>query len=258
MKIAAIIPARMESSRYPGKALVEFDSIPMVEHVRRRALLCKEFSQVVVATCNEEIYSAIKKFDGDVVMTAPTHAMASDRVAEAAEKLDCTHIINVQGDEILVLPEDLTRMALAIKANPGELFWNALAEIESKEELSDTSIVKCAVSVSGRIMYCSRDFSSLGLKNEFQPIKKILGILGYSREGLVRFGELKRTPLETTQSIDQSRVLEHDLVLNAVDFSRGYPGINEPREAELVREILKSNDRQRQVLNQIIGRVSGE
>ena len=96
-RVAAIIPARMASSRFPGKPLLEVRGLPMVEHVRRRALLCKEFSEVVVATCDREIAVAVERHGGVVVMTSSAHKAASDRVAEAMEGLQCTHVVNVQG-----------------------------------------------------------------------------------------------------------------------------------------------------------------
>ena len=101
-------------------------------------------------------------------------------------------------------------------------------------------------------MYCSRDFSSLNLNGSFEPVRKILGILGYRKDALLNYSGLRRTPLETIQSIDQSRIIENDLELCSVTFSAGYPGINEPREAEIVKEILKTNSRQKEVLKRVL------
>jgi CMP-2-keto-3-deoxyoctulosonic acid synthetase len=102
-------------------------------------------------------------------------------------------------------------------------------------------------------MYCARDFSSLqNINSSFAPVRKILGILGYSKEALLNYSGLHRTPLETSQSIDQSRILENDLDLISVQFSGGYPGINELREAEIVKKILKTDDKQKKVLNKIL------
>ena len=252
-RIAAIIPARMASSRFPGKPLLKISGLPMVEHVRRRALLCKAFSTVVVATCDREIASVVEGYGGKVVMTATAHQAASDRVAEAMRSLDCSHVINVQGDEILVLPSDLSRMVDAIQTEPMESAWNALARIDDPEELKDRAIVKCLVSCSGRVLVCGRDFSSLPLNETgFEPVRIILGILGYSRSFLGKFLGLERTPLEVAEAIDQSRVIEHDIVLRGVEFSKGYPGINEPREVPLVNKYLAEDPAQKGVLEQIL------
>ena len=250
VRVAAVIPARMASSRFPGKPLLRLAGLPMIEHVRRRALLCRGFSVVVVATCDEAIAEAVRGYGGYCVMTSPAHSAATDRVAEAAQQLDCTHVVNVQGDEILVVPSDLERMVRAIEAEPGVPAWNAVAPIERPEELGDRSIVKAAVSVSGRILYCAREFAARGAE-AVGGLRKILGILGYRRDFLERYGRMSRTPLETAESIDQSRIIEHDVPLHGVEFSKGYPGINEPRDVPVVERYLEEDPVQQAVFQEI-------
>ena len=92
IKIAAVIPARMGSSRYPGKPLLEIEGLSMIEHVRRRTLLCDSLDNVVVATCDKEIFDEVSKYGGNVVMTSDDHIMATDRVSEASKNLNCSHI----------------------------------------------------------------------------------------------------------------------------------------------------------------------
>lgn len=259
VRVAAVIPARMASSRFPGKPLLEVEGLPMVEHVRRRALLCRKFSDVVVATCDAQIAEVVRGYGGVCLMTSPVHPAATDRVSEAAKQLDCTHVINVQGDEILVLPCDLEKMVCAMQAAPDVPAWNAVARIEQPEELSDRSVVKCAMSGSGRILFCSRDFSKVPLSADggFQPIRKVLGILGYRRDFLARYSTLARTPLEVAESIDQSRIVEHDVALHGVEFKRGYPGINEPREVAVVRDYLNEDPMQQAILQELLAPVAG-
>ncbi len=252
-RIAAILPARMGSSRFPGKPLLDFRGLPMIEHVRRRVIQAGVFTDVVVATCDEVIADAVNNYGGQVIMTAATHEAATDRVAEAMGRLDCSHVVNVQGDEILILPEDLRSLAGAIMEHPEIEAWNAIAPIESAEELEDRSIVKCVVSSSNRVLFCARDFSRLALRTAgFAPVYRILGILAFSCGFLARYSTLSRTPVETAESIDQSRIVEHDIDLRGVLFSRGYPGINEPREVALVEEFLRDDPRQRQVVEAIL------
>jgi 3-deoxy-manno-octulosonate cytidylyltransferase (CMP-KDO synthetase) len=189
----------------------------------------------VVATCDDVIASTIAKYGGHAMQTAKTHVAATERVAEAAQKIKCTHVVNLQGDEILVLPEDLRKLVEAMTANPAVRAWNAIAPVETAEELKDRSIVKCVVSRSNRIMFCTRDFTALPFSHDgFEPAQKILGILGFEQTFLKNYPVLTRTPLEMYESIDQSRIIEHDIDLYGVRFTRGYPGINEPREVPLV------------------------
>ncbi len=256
VRVVAIIPARMASSRLPGKPLLEIHGLLMVEHVRRRALLCRRFAEVVVATCDQAIARAIEGFGGRVIMTAPNHPAATDRVAEAMQHLDCTHVVNVQGDEMLVLPSDLARFVAAAALTPEVPAWNAVACLEEAGESSDPSIVKCAVSGSGRVLFCSRDFSWLNVNagTRFAPLRRIVGILGYRRDFLARYGQLTRTPLERAEAIDQSRILEHDVELRTVEFARGYPGINEPREVALVTRILEEDPAQQAIVQELLER----
>ena len=252
IKVAAIIPARMASSRLLGKPLIEFEGIPMIEHVRRRVFLCESFSEVIVATCDAIIQETVEAFGGRVVMTSNEHIMASDRVAEVAMNLDCTHVINVQGDEILVMPDDLSSMISSILVAPEVQYWNAIAPIENREELVETSIVKCIISNTGRILYCARNFAHLNLNKTFEPVRKILGILGYSRESLLAFSQLSRTLLEISQSIDQLRIIEHEIPLLGVPFKKGYSGINDSREEQIVRQTLQEDSAQRSILGKIL------
>ena len=154
-------------------------------------------------------------------------------------------------DEILVMPDDLSNMVESIHAHPDGQYWNAIARIEKPEELADTAIVKCVVSNAGKILYCARNFTHLNLNNTFEPVRKILGVLGYTLESLFAFSRLNRTPLETTQSIDQSRIIEHEIPLLAVPFEKGYPGINDSREEQMVRKILQTDPMQRSILKGI-------
>lgn len=253
VKIAAIIPARMASTRFPGKPLLEVRGLPMIEHVRRRAQLCGRFSEVAVATCDEQIAAVVRKAGGRVIMTSAEHPAATDRVAEAAKQLDCTHVMNIQGDEILVLPEDLDKMAAAMEVRPEIEYWNGTARIEDKTELGNRSIVKCLVSRSERILCCAREFPHAApLEAQgFEPVRAVLGILGYRKEALQRYIRLERTPLEIAEAVDQSRIIEHDLLLQGVLFRRGYIGINRPEEVALVQETMDQDPSQQTVLRNL-------
>lgn len=255
LRIAAIIPARMASSRLPGKPLLTLQGLPMIEHVRRRALLCQEFAEVVVATCDREIAEAVARYGGRAIMTSPAHPGATDRVAEAMQQLECTHAVNLQGDEILVLPSDLDRLVDAMRADPIIPAWNALARIEHAGELSDRAAVKCVISISGRVLVCARDFSQAGLtvESRFEPVRRILGVMGFRRDFLERYGKMARTGLELAEAIDQSRIIEHDVVLQGMEFSRGYPGLNERREIEIIERYLTTDPAQQTVLEAIVG-----
>jgi 3-deoxy-manno-octulosonate cytidylyltransferase (CMP-KDO synthetase) len=250
-RLVAVIPARMASSRLPGKPLRDVCGLPMVEHVRRRALLSGAFDEVVVATCDTMIAEVVQASGGHVVMTSESHASATDRVVEAAEAFDSTHIVNLQGDELLVRPGDLVHVAQAVRAEPEAPAWNAVAPIENVGELRDLSIVKLMVSTSGRVLFGLRQcawFDALG--PSFEPVRKSIGVMAYTRACLAQYARLPRTPLETADGIDQLRWLEHDMGLASVLLERGYPSINELRDVDAVTRILLDNPEQRMILEQ--------
>lgn len=226
----------------------------MVEHVRRRAELAGVFSEVWVATCDEEIARVVQRCGGRAVMTLPNHEAATDRVREAARSLSCSHVVNVQGDEVLVLPKDLQALVGAIRQHPEIPAWNAVGPIEDAGTLKDRSVVKCVLSVTGRVLFCARDCSSLfRLENGTGgPIRSLLGILAYRLDYLDRYAELSRTPMEKAESIDQSRIIEHDGILQSVPFTAGYPGINHPSEAAQAERILAFDPLQQEVLKQVL------
>ena len=135
MKITAVIPAHLASIRFPRKILFPFYELPMIEHVRRRALLSQAIDKIYVATCDKEIVDVVKGHGGDVIMTDNSHPNGTSRVAEAISKIDCTHVILLQGDEPLLLPRHVDAMANAILGNPEGDAWNATGPVESPDEL---------------------------------------------------------------------------------------------------------------------------
>lgn len=248
MNIVAVIPAHMASIRFPGKILFPLLGLPMIEHVRRRALLSKSVSEVIVATCDEEIASVVHKHNGKVIMTANTHRNGTSRVAEAVEKIDCTHILLLQGDEPLVLPRHIDSVTAAIRLNCGESAWNATGTINSNDELNRKSFVKCAISQSGRIMYCFRQPpATSGLESQLIYTRKILGIIAYRKEFLLNLVNRPPTPIETTEYIEQMRIIENDHYLQSVEVEPSLPSINEPDEVRIAIEELEKDAEQQSI-----------
>lgn len=252
MKIAAIIPARLKSSRFPNKILLPIHDLPMIEHVRRRALMCSALSEVVVATCDEEIADVVRANDGRVIMTADSHINGTTRIAEAATQVDCTHVLLLQGDEPLLLPRHVEALAQAIIAEPEVGTWNLIGALESEDELDRHSFVKCAIAAPHEILYCFRrspNFSDFATQKTF--VRKMLGIIAYRKDFLLRLTELPASPIERAESIEQMRILENGFGLSYVEVSPALPSINEPGELQEVLDCL-SVDREQQVLLKVI------
>ena len=156
LKIAAVIPARMASSRFPGKPLQPILGLAMVEHVRRRVQMCDFLSDVIVATCDIKIMETVTRFGGKTIMTSDKHEGCIDRVAEAAETLDADIIINVQGDMPFVRPEALNDLIKPF-ADRHVLVTDLMSPVKSEAEFQSPNVVKVIVNNKNDALYYSRE-----------------------------------------------------------------------------------------------------
>jgi 3-deoxy-manno-octulosonate cytidylyltransferase (CMP-KDO synthetase) len=253
MKIVAVIPAHMASVRFPGKILFPFYGLPMIEHVRRRALMSTYLSDVVVATCDDSIASTIRGFGGEVVLTDNTHKNGTTRTAEAVQSIDCTHVILLQGDEPLLLPRHIDAIAKAICTDQLSKAWNATGPIDQAEELDRNSFVKCVIGKENRILYYFRRspcYSSYEKQQTF--VRKVLGIIAYRKDFLIDLLKLPQSKIEQAEFIEQMRIIEHGYTINSINVSPSLPSVNIPEEAELVYDFIKNNQEQQDILRYII------
>lgn len=242
--IAVIIPARMRSSRFPGKPLVPIAGLPMVEHVRRRALLEPSVEVVYVATCDPEIRDAVEAFGGRVLMTSPAHVRGTDRVEEAARAIDTEIIVNVQGDEPLLLPEVIAAAAAPLRSSE-IVCTNLLSPLRGPHDLADPDIVKATVDRQGFILSfarCMRPYTQLG---EDYPVYRQTGIYAFRKTFLHRYAALPPTPLERVESVDMWRVLEHGYHILGVVATAPTLGVDQPADVERIEALLRSDAAQR-------------
>lgn len=252
-KIVAVIPSHLASVRFPRKILFPFAGVPMIEHVRRRALLATGLEDVYVATCDTEIADAVSGSGGKVIMTADTHRNGTSRVAEAVAHLDCTHVLLLQGDEPLLLPRHVEKVIAAINAEAGGDAWNATAPINEPEELDRHSFVKCAVSSSGRWIYAfRRSPSTAAFADQQRYIRKVLGLIAYRRDYLIELSAMPPSVVETLESIEQMRIVESGGRMISVPVEESLPSVNEPHEADIVLDYIREDDEQRALLARIL------
>lgn len=253
MQVVAIIPARLSSSRFPRKVMHEVSGLPMLEHVRRRALLCEGFKEVLIATCDDEIAEMVSNYGGNYVMTSKSHINGTSRVAEAIKKIDCTHVIILQGDEPLILPRHLDLLIENIKKEPDVDVWNLVANLDDESELDRHSFVKGAINHSGNIMFCFRKtpcFSEFNHQSKF--IKKLLGVIAFRKDFLLKLKDMEPTPIEMAESIEQMRVIENNISIKGVLVSPSLPSVNEPHELFEVINLLKVDVEQKKYLDLIL------
>lgn len=255
MKIVAVIPARLASTRFPRKVLLPIEGLPMVEHVRRRGLLSSGLDDVVVATCDDEIAAYVRSQGGKAVMTSNRHENGTSRVAEAIKGVECSHVILLQGDEPLLLPRHIEQLVMAMTAAPEIPAWNLVAELNDADELHRHSFVKCTVGVDARILYCFRrspGCSDYSIQKIFT--RKMLGIIAFRKDFLLTLSGTAATPIEKAESIEQMRIIESGHRLAYLAVTPSLPSINEPDELGCVLDLLQGDNEQLGLLKAIVAR----
>ena len=222
MKTICVIPARMASSRYPGKPLAQLLGLELVLHIYERCKLCRSLDNIVIATCDAEIRAVAEAHGADVIMTADTHIGCVDRTEEAVSLLnfdlaDDDLILMVQGDEVLITPEMIENVISTYKQTKAPVV-NLASRLKAKKDYEDTDIVKVAAAPDGKAMFFSRSPipSTARMADQQQRLLQQTGIIGFAKNFLHIFGELKRTPLEEIECIDMLRVLENHYTIQIV------------------------------------------
>jgi 3-deoxy-manno-octulosonate cytidylyltransferase (CMP-KDO synthetase) len=244
MKVIGVIPARMGSSRFPGKPLAPILGRPMIEHVCRRMAMCSLLSDVVVATCDKEIADAVKAFGGKAIMTSSAHQRASDRVAEAAASLDVDIVVMVQGDEPMVYPEMIEQSLGPFRDGDRRIICtNLAAPIENEEEFEDRNTIKVVKDLEGFALYMSREAIPTRRVAGFDGISvfKQVCIIPFTAWALKKFSDLSPTPLEKAESIDMLRFIEHGLKVKMVETSFSTHAVDTPADLVLVEGLLRSD-----------------
>jgi len=241
--IIAIIPARMGSSRFPGKPLAPLLGRPMIEHVVHRALISDLLDAVYVATCDQEIRDVVEGFGAPVIMTSADHERASDRVAEAAAALEADIIVMIQGDEPMITPGMIASAVAPLIRDPSVTCVNLARRIVSREEYIDRNTIKVVMNVHGDALYFSRapipalDFASV----DSPPVFKQVCVIPFRRDFLREFARLPQTPLERAESIDMLRVVESGGRVRMVETEVGTHAVDTIEDLRLVETIMKDD-----------------
>jgi len=231
MNIAIGIPARMGSTRFPGKPLAMLAGRPMIEHVIGKALQA-DLGPVFVATDDERIAEVVHKTGATVCMTRPDHPSGSDRLAEAIREMNCDIVVNVQGDEPLIDPVAI-RAVVEPFADDAYLPMATLAHpLRSETDLNDANVVKVVCNAKGRAMYFSRAAIPYPRSGTAQAMQHV-GLYAYRKEFLLIYPSLDPCLAEHTEQLEQLRVLHHgyDIAVTIGDFH--CIGVDTP--ADLVR-----------------------
>lgn len=210
MNILAVIPARFGSQRFPGKPLIRLGGRPMIQWVYEAALQCPAFRDVIVATDDERIQECVQSFGGNVRMTRPDHPSGSDRVAEVARSFpDADVVVNVQGDQPFVKPENLSLLVAPYLDGERPEMTTLACLLSSPAALQDPNTVKVVLNLKRQALYFSRSSIPYFRQERPAPVYHHLGLYAFRRDFLDVYTSLAPTPLEQCEQLEQLRVLEN-------------------------------------------------
>ncbi len=239
MHFVGVIPARYESSRLPGKALIDLAGKPMIQWVYERCLQASVLREVWVATDDERIMAAVERFGGRAMMTDSAHHSGTDRVAEVARRLAGDVFVNIQGDEPLISPATVDAVCRPFQEDPTVRAATARVALGSRLEAESPHVVKVVTDRFGRALYFSRaaiPFPRDGSGHFFKHI----GIYGYRREFLLELDRLQPSPLEGSERLEQLRFLENGVPVQVVTVQEDSLGVDTPQDVDRVRPILQN------------------
>jgi len=230
-----VLPARYASTRFPGKPLAVVSGRPLIEWVYRRAETIDGAAEVLVATDDERIASAVRGFGGNVVMTRGDHATGTDRVAEVARSLESDIVVNLQGDEPVFNPVMVEEMVDRMGADDRFDIMTACHRIDDPAELQNPNVVKVSVDDDGRAL----GFSRAAIPGA--PAMRHVGVYAFRRDAVLRFSQLEPTALERSERLEQLRALEHGMTIGVVETDQPTVGVDVPGDLKSVEKHLASN-----------------
>jgi 3-deoxy-manno-octulosonate cytidylyltransferase (CMP-KDO synthetase) len=245
MTITGIIPARYASSRFPGKLLEQLEGKAILQHVIEKCLLSKILSDVIVATDDTRIADIAKKCCR-VEMTRPDHQSGTDRIAEVTDRCNLEAVVNIQGDEPMIDPDVIDKVADLINKNE---MSTAAAPIKLPENLKNPNTVKVIINSSNKALYFSRypipflrDEAECTITEQLMafPYLKHIGIYGYQKATLLRLVDFPVSPLEKAEKLEQLRALDNGIPIEVSVVNHDGIGIDTPEDLKKLKEQLKT------------------
>ena len=248
MSSVIVIPARYDSTRFPGKPLALLKGKPVIQHVYENARKARSADDVMVATDSKAIFEEVLSFGGKAVMTSRGHASGTDRIAEVARSLACDIIVNVQADEPLIRP-DMIDDAVALLSDGRADIGTLVKKVLDPAEVTDPNVVKAVFGEDGFALYFSRapipyhrdgwkDLDRFGVQHSTFNIFKHIGIYSYRRDVLMKLTGMKPSRLEEAERLEQLRALENGFRIKVKETLSETIGVDTPQDLERVEKWL--------------------
>jgi len=248
MKVLALIPARMGSSRFPGKPMAPIAGKPMIGHVYERVSRSSIVDKVAVATCDDTIRDYIESIGGIAVMTSDRHERASDRCAEALLSLEASYntrydiVVMVQGDEPMIRHEMIEEAVHPLLEESDVVVVNLLGQIKDSAEFEDRNCIKVVCDLNNNALYFSREPIPTRSKTNTVPMGKQVCIIPFRRDFLLHYTGMEPTPLEIAESVDMMRVLEHGLKVRMIPTTYDTQAVDTIDDLKKVERLLLEMD----------------
>ncbi len=239
MDVIGVIPARFESSRFPGKVLANIAGRTMIQWVWEAASKSTMLEDLIIATDDEKVIKAVETFEGKAVLTSRDYSSGTDRICEVVNPLDVKVIINIQADEPLINSSMIDELARTLLEDTSIQMATLRYRIEDSDELDDPNVVKVVSDKNGFALYFSRSLIPRNLSSTVQQIYKHIGMYAYTKDFLFTFANLTPSFLEQAEQLEQLRALEHGYKIKVIDAGCDSISVDTPRDLEKVREKLR-------------------
>jgi 3-deoxy-manno-octulosonate cytidylyltransferase (CMP-KDO synthetase) len=233
-----MVPARLESSRLPEKAIALICGLPMVIHTCKRAQLATKLDEVYLVTDSAIIADIGKRHGINVIMTGSHHKTGSDRIAEACQKIECDVVVNIQGDEPLVDPEHIDAIVSPLIEDPSV---QISVGVTPYSKMNSSSDIKAVLDLDDNIMYCSRTDIPSNARTPVEEVLKMCFIVPFRKDFLLQYTSWEPTPLETIEYNEYLRVLEHGVKLRAVIIENAKISVDTPADMEEVMSLMEED-----------------
>ncbi|MGL5122998.1 MAG: 3-deoxy-manno-octulosonate cytidylyltransferase [Fusobacteriaceae bacterium] len=241
MKFLGVIPARYASTRLEGKPLKNIEGYSMIEWVYKRSLKSK-LDKVVIATDDTRISEEIKKFGGEVIMTSTKHENGTSRIAEVVKNYkEYDVIINIQGDEPLIEVSMINSLIEAFKKEPELIMGTLKHKLYTMEDIENPNVVKVVTDKNDYAIYFSRSIIPYPRNLNMNNYYKHIGIYGYKSTFVKEYSELATTSLESSESLEQLRVLENGYSIKVLETPYEIIGVDTEEELIKVREYVRKH-----------------
>ncbi|MBU3933984.1 MAG: 3-deoxy-manno-octulosonate cytidylyltransferase [Candidatus Omnitrophica bacterium] len=245
MRAIGVIPARFESSRFPGKVLAELLGRPLIQYAYEEALKAGALEDLVVATDDERVLKAVENFGGRAVLTAKGHKSGTDRLTEVVNPIDTEIVVNIQADEPLIHFSMIDELVGCLSEDPGIPMASLIHKIEDEHDLKDPNVVKVVKDKDNFALYFSRSLipysGAAPAALQSPSFYKHLGLYAYTKDFLFTFTNLPEGELEKAERLEQLRALENGYKIKLIETRFNTIGVDTPQDLEKVRVKMSEN-----------------